>query len=456
MHLPTNDHLEKPSAERSTLPGHFGLLLGGVLLLLGLAWLSVSAVQALGSGPHADVWRQWVVGQYLLHGINPYQSALAVLDRACGPVQSLKLSETRLYQIPPYGEDDRVVQPPWALALGPPEATYPPSASLLLTLLIGWLPQGAVAFCWLVVNGLALVGAIVLLAERYPLASKGVWATLCVVGVFLLLWPPTQRAVGASQFSLPVLCCLLLSWRTLEKSQLQSGWWLALALIKPSLALPFLMLPLVRRRWGCLGLALGMHGIATLLMSLWLQCPPWWLPAQWVQVAGYFTQGTYTIQDVLNLLRWENTPQGLALVAAFLLASLGWCWRHRQAGQRWQIELLCFVSLFWTYHGSYDFVLLLPPLLGLVDGALRDPRRGLLRWSLVAVCVGVVGLALWPPVYSAEGSPVCHALRWAGRGVLVCWFVATVWHRGRAEPTGTEGILPPLEVIPRPGLRASA
>src|SRR5262249_22546386 len=152
-----------------------------------------------------------------------------------------------------------------------------------------------------------------------------------------------------------------------ETSQLRAGWWLSLALIKPSVALPFLILPLVRRRWRCLAVVGLVHGGLTVALSCWLGRPPWPLLAQGLGGAGDVThRGCH--------LALIPPPQALPLCCLLLLQAAARCWQSRAGAPRPLTELLCFVSLFWTYHGSYDFILLLPPLLAQVEAVRRDAR----------------------------------------------------------------------------------
>ena len=59
------------------------------------------------------------------------------------------------------------------------------------------------------------------------------------------------------------------------------NYFFSLALVKPSLALPFLILPLVRGRWRALAVVAAVHLGATCLLALRVGCPPWDLLRQW-------------------------------------------------------------------------------------------------------------------------------------------------------------------------------
>src|SRR4051812_8271496 len=69
-------------------------------LLLGLGWLVYSSWTALGLGRDSDIQRRWVDCQYVLAGADPYAISLAVLHRAYGPVEQVKLRDTEIAVIP--------------------------------------------------------------------------------------------------------------------------------------------------------------------------------------------------------------------------------------------------------------------------------------------------------------------------------------------------------------------
>lgn len=424
-----------------TRPGRTRLSAGlslFAILSIGLVWLVYGVIGGMRSGRDSDLHRRWVVSQYVRVGINPYPLASAALEHNFGPLGGGR-AKPRVYAIPRLAAADPAVDAvsrPLLAAYRTPEAVYPPSADWLLSLTLGRLSEGQVHLAGMVANSVLLFVCVALLARlpggtpRSPLA----YATAAAV---VLIWSPTQSTVYAGQFSLLVTVCLLLAFQRLDRNEYQAGVWLGLALIKPSMALPFLILPLVRGRWRALAVAGGLHLAATGVQAVRFGTTPWDLLRQWAGVAAYFTQGQFTLQEVLSALRLADTPAGLAVVAAFLLFATGWCLANRRAGDDLLIDLLCVVSILWTYHGPYDFVILLVPLARRLVPTpdVRTDRVG--SWFDKRLAAGLlicVSMAASPPIYGDEVHVWSRLIRHGARLSLLLGFVAVavdVWKAAR-------------------------
>src|SRR5262245_57311841 len=142
---------------------------------------------------------------------------------------------------------------------------------------LGLCPREWLTLGWLIVNlALLTVCCIALCAELLP-RQRWNWHAFALISTGLLLWAPVQATVMAGQYSLLVFACLLLGIRVFEGRPIAAGLFLSLALIKPTLSLPFLIVPLVRRRWLTLGIAIGVHAAGTLMVAGWLGTTPWQL-----------------------------------------------------------------------------------------------------------------------------------------------------------------------------------
>lgn len=392
-----------------------GLLVAA--FLVGSGWLVTSLRYALRAGADSDVHRQWVVSQYVWRGHNPYQICLKALQATYGTTRGpdrIRLRHVRMWDLSGYRGDDRETG---VLAeLGAPVATYPPSSLLFLAAILGPLPQEALLPLWAAVNlaGLALLVPELrrhLVAARLPAPSWPVLVTMT------LLWPPVHEVFRTHQFSFLVFLCALWAIRRMPTRPVQAGLLLAAALVKPSLALLFLLLPLARRAWKTIGTALAVHLAAGLGMAAWLRASPLELLRTWTEIPRYMLQGAYTLQEVLNRLEWENTGRGAILVAAFLAFVAGWVWLFRRAPVAAVLDFLCFANLLWTYHERYDFVLLLLP--GLATASLAPASRAR---RAAAAGYALLAVALLDPIYGGVSSST-RALRWAGRLALTSLFV---------------------------------
>ncbi len=406
-------------------------------LAAGLAWLGYASSRGLHNGRESDLHRRWVVCQYVRAGVNPYPLALTALHHTYGELGGGR-AKPRVYAVPRLAAGD---SPPdgrtgnLLAAHGTPEAVYPPSADLLFALTIGALPEGNVHFAGVFANfGLLLLCALLLsnLPAGAPASSAG--AFVAALGV-LLLWSPTQSAVQAGQFSVLVTVCVILACRCLERNEYLAGAWLALALVKPSLALPFLILPLVRGRWRTLAVAAGLHLAATAVQALRFGRAPWELVHQWTAVAAYFTQGQFTLQEVLSALRLADTAAGLAVVGGFALFALAWCWWNRAAADATLVDFLCFVSVLWTYHGPYDFVILLVPLARRLLAPAAVPVAAFVPAVLLFVCLSVAASSA---VYGNELHAAARVVRHAARLLMAVGFAGIAlevwWSARHARP----------------------
>jgi hypothetical protein len=195
------------------------------------------------------------------------------------------------------------------------------------------------------------------------------------------------------------------------------------------MALPFVLLPLIQGSWRVLVGTAAAHAVASTVVGMMVGSTPWLLTRQWFAVAQYFTQGPYSLQTVLNKFGAENTGTGFAVFFVLGAGTVAWLVLHRRARKRHIVDFLCLISVLWTYHGPYDLVLLLVPLLGL-GRCLLNESVSLTGKPVTLVIVGlafvVLSLATWSPTYVGDQLP-CQAVRWLGRGVLVALLAITAW-----------------------------
>ncbi len=395
------------------------------LLLVGLVWLGRSAAGGLGRGDQGDLHRRWVSSQYVRAGINPYPLALAALELRHGPLDSVQLSRTQIHVVPRrvllQQEDSGVPDQarPFLEAHGTPEATYPPSTEMFQSLTLGLLPETWVTAIG-VLGNLLLLGLCAWLLTLHVPVDPGRDLPKVVLGTLLFLfWAPVHSCVLATQYSLLVLASLLLAIRLLKRHSLAAGLLLTLALLKPTMSLPFLILPLLRRRWLALALPLGIHAAATLIQAACFGCSPWVLMGQWLQVGGYFSFGMFTIQEVVIALRLDGSLAGKALPLLLLLGCWAWCWWNREVEDEQLFDLLCVFSALWTYHGTYDFVLFLVPLARRVL-SLAPPWRSL-TWWIAAGSLVLLSVALSNLVRTENHWELLRGLRLLARVVLALW-----------------------------------
>lgn len=463
--IPNNEPLPARVRDPRTSPAHVWAWWGRLgLLAFGILWLAFSVEAGLNRRYADDIHRRWVVYQYVLADVDPYPIARVALEKEYGPLAEVRLGDHKIAKVPPLSPDElATIAPelatPAALRLvaahGPPESVYPPSANFLLASALGRLPESWINPCWMLCNLALLLACGWLLgtdlASAAPPGGRGTLVPLTL----LLLWAPVHTTLFSSQFALGLTACLVLSCRFMPTHGFLSGLFLSIALIKPSLSLPFLILPLVRLQWRVLATVVFVHGVGTLCQSLQFGVAPWTLLGQWLGVGGYFTQSMYTLQEYVNALHLDNSLLSRALTLGLLAAVLGWAWVNRRAGDAALFDWLCFVSIFWTYHNNYDFVILLVPVARLAYRCW--PRGGWSTWVGVAglsaavlsfVCLSLACTIL---VYNDEAVPLFRAVRWAMRAALIAWTVGLavwVWWEDRADrAVEPEGVPPPVDAV---------
>ena len=402
----------------------YGFLLLVFLLGTGVLLTAHSIRRAVGFGDWSDASRQWEVCQYVKARINPYELAFRLLHETFGPATGanrIRLKETRIYSISSAQWDEST--PGLLPGHPPPEATYPPSTVSMLLPTIGLLPKPALLDSLTAVN-LVFLAFWIVLAAGWLRQESGLPrpAALLMTAALILLWPPLQLAIQHGQVGILVLLCAAAATAIHARQPVAAGVLYTVAMIKPSLVLLFLIIPLVKGNWKTILTTAFLGILLTLLPAVWLREWPWVLLAQWMGLCQYVLQGAFTLQEVLNAVSWENTLPGTLVVLALWSAVLGWClwWRHARAADLF--AFLCLANLAWTYHERPDFTLL-AFLLVRFGAWLPDPVRRKTALAGLGLCL-VLGLALSDAFY-IPSTAWAHALRWAGRAALPGLWILT-------------------------------
>lgn len=297
-----------------------------------------------------------------------------------------------------------------------PDATYPPQAMLPFTLVLGPLadaPAAARVTVWLL--NLAAVGYI---AHRLVALTGGGWRVSLVLlfVAAVAASKPVRLTLGMGQFSLIGLAAMLAAERDAERHRpALAGFWLALALMKPTMSLPLAVWLAVRGRWRALGVAAVLSLASWLLLAAWVGVDPLTLLAHWLDRAR--TQNDAGSIDLPSLLArlnpaWADLAPIVSL--AVLLAISAHLARHRHRRGLAPVAFAAFGAAVMTYHRPYDLVLLLPALaqefqaaraaVAAAGGSLR--RRALALAPAAVLAILLVAPAKMPEaVYDALFIP---------------------------------------------------
>lgn len=309
-------------------------------------------------------------------------------------------------------------------------ADYPPASYLLLLPWVHWPTSGATRAAWAVLS-VGLTAWLALLCVR----ASG--ATSLAGRAFAALLPLSMYATAATlrlgQMGLllvPLLLagCIAIATRPRSlRRDLGSAALLTIALVKPTIAPPFMWFAFYRGGWRVTALIVGAYAALTLAAASFQDATLPELVRGWLGQRANIdfapTQGN--LYAWLAIAGWDRH---LAEASLAVLAVLGgWTWLHRAADPWKLLAVAAITARVWSYHHHYDDVLLLFPLLALLrdvnaaNAAGRDDRPAL------AALVLVWGIGILPASLFATGVPgrdllqAAKSVVWLGTLALLVW-----------------------------------
>jgi len=324
-------------------------------------------------------------------------------------------------------------------------AVYPPATYVILWPLVGWLPLPAVRLVWALLSVAALGWLCVTLARAIGVAS---WQERVFTASLPIAMAATSYALHQGQFVvllLPVMVVAVLTFWTGWNARalvLLSPGLLLVTLIKPSLSVPFFWLALLapvrwRRTVPLLILVALAYAALTLLATSFQEKSPQALLGDLLRNAEKLSehQGRNNLHTWLTAWRFSDDwylPASLAT----LLVHGAWVWFHRRTDFWIVAGVTAIVARIWTYHYSYDDLLIVLPMVALLRIA-RDTREdspvrwgaGLLLGILTTVMVVSAPPGV-PAIYNRVGVP----LLWG----IVLLFLLACARRPRTCSSGTQ------------------
>jgi hypothetical protein len=322
---------------------------------------------------------------------------------------------------------------------------YPPHALVWLSPL-SLVPGPLVVPLWGALNiVLAVLGAY--LAARFvrPHVTFGDAAYLALL---FLCWSGTKTLL---QFSLLMLVFGLAAAVLAEKRPWLSGICLGLSLMKPQIAIPFVLWTLFTRRWKVAGVSALVVAVGTGLYCLRVAANPVFVAVRYGQILRLYYTGDSALFGVSQLrplfARFGGGPgvdMTAAVVALALFAVL--CIEGFQSGR--SASRVMYVapglagiwSLLTFYHLTYGFIVLLPlaALLLLTDDHTAPRERQIIFWAMqIGLMIDAPGIwrrsASWVP----HGAAVDAVFANFDRLLMVCLFVAifAVYRSAGVEPS---------------------
>jgi hypothetical protein len=278
-------------------------------------------------------------------------------------------------------------------------ADYPPHAIVALSPL-SLLPQSFAVPVWATLNiGMAALAGYLAAKFVRPRVSPGdaVYLTL-----LFLCWSGTKTLL---QFSLLTLVFGLAAVVLAEKRPAWSGVCLGLSLMKPQIALPFLLWTVFRRRWASVAIAILVIAAGTGLFCLRASANPLNVAVRYAQILRLYFNGEIAMQGIAQLrplFVQLGAGAGIELATAAIVLPLfamicveGLRKTNSPSRVMYMAPGLAGVwSLLTFYHLTYGFVVLLPIaavlLLGEDDVPLKERR--IVFWTMqLALMVDIPG-----------------------------------------------------------------
>jgi hypothetical protein len=271
-----------------------------------------------------------------------------------------------------------------------PDMTYPPSALPVFTPLIAPFSPRMVRVIWLILNVLSL-GVLATSTAQVWGREWPPWLRFAFP-LILAASKPARLAIGMGQFAiLPTALILLSLQRTERRREVLGGLLLGVALVKPTLAVPFLIALTIQRRWITVSAAASFQVCTFLGASLWLHISPVRLLREWVALArGQQGAGLIDLPTLAKSVWPESASHAssISLLALVFVTALLFAFRDRALRELTALSLL--LAAVFTYHRPYDLVLLFPALAILLDEAERS-RSG---WVTLAGIVATIVLII--------------------------------------------------------------
>jgi Glycosyltransferase family 87 len=305
-------------------------------------------------------------------------------------------------------------------------AVYPPASYLLMAPLFGWEDLRVALGLWAVISTLALI----VLARQLMSASGAVTAReRRLAAVLPLALYPVGATIGNGQVGIVVVIALVCALSLLERPtsvgrDLSIAALILCALVKPSLSALFFWIVLFRRG----GLRPSVFTIAgyvllTVVASLWRPAGPLESMKQWasqasegarwgarhgegsIGVAAEDLSGSAAevVQiksiNLHSVLTYVGHREALMVASLVLCAMFGaWVLSRRKSSTWTLMGVTGLVSLFSGYHGWYDHVLAILPLVALLRIAWMESSRlaGVVFVAMALSLLAPGGLYLLP------------------------------------------------------------
>jgi hypothetical protein len=322
---------------------------------------------------------------------------------------------------------------------------YPPYAIVWLSPL-ATLPEGLLKATWAIGN-VALAAWVAWLGVK--LASERNRGAILVSGAFFLAWQSLRIGVGNGQFTLLVFACGLAAIAT--RSSAARGILLGVALIKPQVALPFVLWAMLEGSLISLMIAAVPVIVGTKLFALRLGESVFHVAALYVDVLRHelsgpgYRRGTFELRPLVNAVITQPAiadAANLVLIAGtFVLMVVVSRRMSAHDRVRFLLPLTCVWTLMSVYHPVYDSVLLWPTLVAMSSWQSGGRPKSIVVAAICAMqFVMVVDIpGLWWKLNGRPASPIpggliVGAIQHFDRLLVIALFATLVMVSTRRSP----------------------
>jgi hypothetical protein len=312
---------------------------------------------------------------------------------------------------------------------------YPPGSLPVLYGIAGWLdwPRARLLIGTLSLGGAALLVCIALRETRPRTGAEAM-----LIALLLASNNGTGTALGNGQLALIVIPLLLgavlllrrraVAWRT----DLVAAACMSAALVKPSLAVPFLWLGLIFPAGIRLRpMLLTAAGYAALsILALWVMDVPLSEALLIAVRNGLGTAVTARDPNMHFLLTKLGLESFMLFGSAVALLGLGaWVYRNRASDVWLLLAVTALIARIWTYHRVYDDVLILLPQIALwriaaTETADRGGRIAAVLLALNALVVVAPGNMTAPPDWLQRAVLGAQAIVWSATLAMLARYAA--------------------------------
>ena len=332
-------------------------------------------------------------------------------------------------------------------------AVYPPASYVMLWPLLGWISFSTARWEWAVVSivGLATIGWLAIRITGAETVREKIFVALLILSI-----NGTGVAIGSGQFILIILPALMAAGLAIDKSDANlardfaAGALLTWAMIKPSLALPFIWIFLFRKsHWRAVLITTVLYGVLT-FASLAAQKDT--LSAI---IEGVFYRATNATalfpgtRNIHALVVVLGRPEWMTISSVVMFVALGLCIYYCRHADQWVlVGVTALVARMWTYHRIYDDGLIMLAELALWRIArMRVSGKERVVSEILLVANAAVMLCLarfldyseysWPPRWIWTCTSI-QMLVWLTTLIFLIRYAFRDSSRARADSSRTE------------------